>query len=156
MLTRLFTQRVDDEIIQHTEIIGALFWSGQDQRQYLVVVLRIHQNAQQVEQLFCRADPARENNDAMGDTHKRFQTFFDVWHDDQLIHQRIRRFGRNDGGFCQADKAAVTIALLGVANGGPFHWCFHHARPAAGTDIQLAQTQLRTNIAAILVLNGVD
>lgn len=84
---------MDDKLIQYAEIIGALFWPGEDQRQNLRLVRRVHQNAQQIEQLFRRAHAAREDDDAVGDAHERLQTFFDIRHDDQFVHQRIRRLG---------------------------------------------------------------
>jgi hypothetical protein len=38
-----------------------------DQRQHLIAVLRIHQNAQQIQQLFCRTHAAREDHDIIID-----------------------------------------------------------------------------------------
>ncbi|MNE75352.1 hypothetical protein D3C80_1715020 [compost metagenome] len=43
---RFVTQRVHDELIQHLEVIGALFRPGEDQRQDLFAVFRVHQDTQ--------------------------------------------------------------------------------------------------------------
>ena len=49
-------------------------------------------------------------------------------------------------------QALAFIALLGVADGGAFHWRFHGAWPAAGADIQFAQAKLGTDAARVQVL----
>ena len=151
-------QSMGDKLVQHAEVVGALFRSGEDQRQHLRFVLRMHQNTQQIEQLFGSADAAREDNDPVGDAHEGFQTLFDIRHDDQFVDQRVRRFCGNDGRFGHADKAAVFVALLRVADGGAFHRGLHRARPAAGADVQFAQSQLRTDAAGVEIfvfINGV-
>ena len=94
--TRIFPQRVHDKFVQHAEVIGALFWPGQDQWQNLIFVGRIHQDTQQIQQLFCCPYATREDDNTVGDTHERFQTFFNVRHDDQFVYQRVRRFRRDN------------------------------------------------------------
>ncbi len=133
-----FAQRMGNKLIQHAEVIGALFWSGQDQRQHLIFIGWIHQNPQQIKQLFRRTHAAREDDDTVCDTDERFQAFFDIRHDDQFIHQRVRRFSRNNGRLSHADKAAVFIALLRVTDRRALHGGFHRPRAAAGADVQLA------------------
>ncbi|MNH25273.1 hypothetical protein D3C81_1410330 [compost metagenome] len=96
MAARFVPQRVHDELVQHAEIVGALFWPGEDQRQDLFAVFRVHQNTQQIQQFFRRANAAREDDDAVGNTDEGLQAFFDVRHDNQLIDQRVWRFCGND------------------------------------------------------------
>ena len=94
----------------------------------------------------------------MGDTDKGFQTLFDIRHDDQFVHQRVRRLSGNNRRFGHADKATFFIALLCVTHRGAFHWCFHRAWAAAGADVQLTQTKLVTDAASVQVfvfINGV-
>ena len=145
-----------DKFVQHAEVVSALFRSGEDQRQHLRFVIRMHQNTQQVEQFFGGADAAREDDDPVGDAHEGLQTLFDVRHDDQFIDQRVWRFCGDNGRFGHADKAAVFVALLRVADGGAFHRRFHRARPAAGADIQFPQSQLRTDAAGVEIFVFVD
>ncbi|SUI48355.1 Uncharacterised protein [Serratia marcescens] len=156
MAARFVAQRVHDELVQHAEVVGALFWPGQDQRQHLFTVLRVHQDTQQVQQLFGGADAAREDNDAMRDAHEGFQAFFDVRHDHQLVHQRVRRLGGDDRRLGHADEAAVAVTLLRVTDRRAFHRRFHRARPAAGADVQLAQAQLAADLARVQIFVLVD
>ena len=145
-----------DKLVQYTEVVGALLRPGEDQRQHLRFVVGVHQNTQQVEQLFGSADAARENNDPVGDTYEGLQTLFDIRHDDQFIDQRVRWFRSDNGWFGHADKAAVFVALLRMADGGAFHRRLHCARPAAGADIQFPQAQLRTDAAGVEIFVFVD
>ncbi len=92
----------------------------------------------------------------MSDTDKRFQTFFDIRHDDKFVHQRVRRLGSNNGRLGQADKTAVFVTLLGMADSRAFHRRFHSTRSAAGTDIQLAQPQLVTDFTSVQVFGFID
>ena len=75
-----------------------------------------------------------------------------------MISSLTSGFGGNEGRFGHADKAAVFVALLRVADGGAFHRGLHCARPAAGADVQFAQSQLRTDAAGVEIfvfINGV-
>lgn len=142
---------MNDELVQHAEVVGALFRPGEDKRQHLRLVIRMHQDAQQIKQLFRSTHAAGEDDNTVGDAHERFETLFDVRHDDQFVDQRVWRLSGDNGGFGHADKAAVFIALLGVADGGAFHWRFHGAWPAAGADVQFAQAKLGTDAARVQV-----
>ena len=57
---------------------------------------RIHQDAQQVEEFFCRTGTAREDDDAVANADEGFQTFLDVRQDHQFVNDRVRRFGGDD------------------------------------------------------------
>ena len=156
MTTRGFTQRVYDKLVQHAEVVGALFRPGQDQRQDLIFVGRVHQNTQQIEQLFRCPHAAREDDDAVGDTNKRFKTFFDIRHDNQLVNQRVRWFSGDDGRLGHANKPSLFVALLRVTHCGTFHWRFHRTRTTSGTDIQLAQAKLGAHPTRIKVFGFVN
>ncbi len=153
---RIFAQRMHDKLVQHAEVVGALFRAGQDQRQNLIFVGRIHQDPQQIKQLFRRAYAAREDDDAVRDTDKRLKTFFDIRHNNQFVNQRVRRLSSDDRWLGHADKTAFFIALLCVSYCRAFHRRFHRARTATGTDIQFAQAELRPYAAGIQVFGFVN
>ncbi len=116
----------------------------------------MQQNTEQVEELLGRADAAREDDDAVTDADEGFQTFLDVRQDHQLVDDRVRRLGGDDARLGQPQIAAANAALFGVGNGGALHRPLHHARTAAGADIQAAQAQLMADALAVLVLFGAD
>ncbi|MNS63155.1 hypothetical protein D3C72_962420 [compost metagenome] len=145
-----------DKLVQHAEVIGTLFWPGQDKRQDLIFIRRVHQNTQQIKQLFRRSDAAREDNDPVCDTHEGFETFLDIRHDDQLIHQRVRWLGRDNGRLRHTNETAFFIALLRVADRCAFHWRFHRARTTTGADIQFAQAELGAYAACVEVFSFVN
>ena len=116
----------------------------------------MHHDAEQVEQLLGSADPAREDDDAVTQTHEGFQPLLDVRQDHQLVDDGVRRFGGDDGRLGETDVTAVAHPLLGVADGGPLHGALHGTRTAAGTDVELAQTQLATHRPGVLVFHLVD
>ncbi|MND94411.1 hypothetical protein D3C80_866270 [compost metagenome] len=116
----------------------------------------MHHDAEQIEQLLGSADPAREDDDAVSQTHEGLQSLLDVRQYHQLVDDGVRRFGGDDGGFGEADVAAIAHPLLGVADGGPLHGPFHGSRPAAGADVELSQAQLAAHGASVLVLHLVD
>ena len=153
---RVFAQRMHDKLVQHAEVVGALFRAGQDQRQNLIFVGRVHQDPEQIKQLFRRTYAAREDNNAVRDTDKRLKTFFDIRHNNQFVNQRVRRLSGDDRRLGHADKTAFFIALLRVTYCRAFHWCFHRARTATGTDIQFAQAELRPHAAGIQVFGFVN
>lgn len=76
---------------------------------------------------------------------------FDIRHDDQFVHQRVRRLGGDNRRLGHTDKAAVSVTLLRVADRGAFHRRFHRARSTAGTDIQFAQAQLGADAAGVQI-----
>ncbi len=116
----------------------------------------MHHDAEQIEQLFGGADPAREDNDAVTEAHEGFQPLLDIRQDHQLVDDGVGRFGRNDGRLCEADVAAVSYPLFGMADGGPLHRALHGARATAGTDVQLTQAQFAAHGAGVLVFDLVD
>ncbi|CRZ53758.1 Uncharacterised protein [Vibrio cholerae] len=69
-------------------------------------------------------------------THERFQTFFDIWHDHQLINDRVGRLGGNNRRFGQSEVAVFRITLFGVADRRTFHWAFHRTGATTSTDVQ--------------------
>ncbi len=144
------------ELVENAEVVGALFRAGEDKRQHLVFVRRVHQDTQQIQQFFSRSHAARENNDAVSDTHKRFKAFFDIRHDDQLVDQWVWRLSGNNRRFGHADEAPFFVALLRMADRGALHWRFHRARTAAGADVQLTQAKLVTYATGVEVLVFVD
>ncbi len=92
----------------------------------------------------------------MTDADEGFQTFLDVRQDHQLVDDRVRCLGGDDARLGQPQVAAANAALFGVGNGGALHRPLHHARAAAGADIQAAQAQLMADALAVLVLFGAD
>ncbi len=145
-----------DKFVQHAEVVSALFWPGQDERQNLIFVGRIHQNAEQIEQLFRRTDTAREDDDAVGDTDKRLKAFFDIRHNNQFVNQRVRRLSGDNGRFGHADKAPLFVTLLSVSHRRAFHWRFHRAGPATGANVQLTQAELRSHTACVEIFGFVN
>ncbi|MNE54054.1 hypothetical protein D3C80_1488130 [compost metagenome] len=153
-----FAERMDNKFIQDAEIVRALFRAGQDQRKNLVFIGRIHQDTQQVKQFFSGTHTTREDDYPVRDTHERLKTFFDIRHDNQFINQRIRWFSGNNRRLGHTNESAFFITLLRVANRRAFHWGFHRAWAAAGTNIQFAQSQLCANPAGVQIfsfINGV-
>ena len=138
------------------EILGAVGGSGEHHRERQILIGRIEQNAEQIQNFFGGAGAARENDDAVPQPHERFQALFDVRHDDQLAHDRIRRLRGDDAGLGDPEVAAILDALFRVADGRPFHGPFHGARAAARADIQAAQPQLIADLFRVVVLEAAD
>jgi hypothetical protein len=88
--------------------------------------------------------------------HERFEALFDVRHDDELVHDRIRRLGRNDAGLGEPDIAATDDALLGMADGGALHWALHRAGSATRAHIHAAQADLVADFLGVLIFLGSD
>ncbi len=156
VLVRRFAQGRADEGVQLLQIGFGALRTGEDHRERQVAVVRVHQDAQQVEELFRRTGTAREDDDAVADPHERLQAFLDVGHDHQFVDDRVRRLGGDDARFSQAQVAAGGDALLGVGDGCAFHRPLHHARAAAGADIQAAQAQLVADFLGVLVFLAAD
>ena len=108
-------------VIDLPEVLRGGRRTGEHDRQRLIGVGRIEQDAEQIENLLGRAGAARENDDRMRAAHERLETLLDVRHDHQLIDDRIRRLGGDDAGLGHADVAAVANALLRVADGRALH-----------------------------------
>ncbi len=153
---RGLAERAADEAADLLEIRRALARTGQHDRQGLLLVRGIEQDAEEIEDLLGGAGAAREHHDAVREAHEGFEALLDVRHDDQLVDDRIGRLRGDDAGLGDADVAAVLDALLGVADGRPFHRALHRARSAAGADIEAAQPHLIADALAVLVLVGAD
>ncbi|VVP42374.1 hypothetical protein PS732_04967 [Pseudomonas fluorescens] len=133
-----------------------MFRSGQDDRERQTLVVRMHEDAQQIEELFRRTGTAREDDDAVADTHERFQTFLDVRQNHQLIDDRVWRFGSDDARLGQTEIATAVNTLFGVGDGRAFHRALHHAGAAAGADVEAAQAQFVADFLGVFVFFGVD
>ncbi|KPX54391.1 Uncharacterized protein ALO35_05778 [Pseudomonas amygdali pv. lachrymans] len=156
MTLRFFTQRGTDESVQLLQVRLGIFRTGQDYRERYVLVVRVHQNAKQIEELFSRAGATGEDDDAVANAHEGFETFFDVRQDHQLVDDRVGCFGRNDARLGQAQIATADNALLGVGNSRALHRAFHYARAAASADIQAAQAQFMADFLGVFVFFSVD
>ena len=121
--------------------------AGEDQRERQVRVVRVQQDAEQVEDFLGRADAAGEHDDAVADAHERFEALLDVRHDHQVVDDRVRRFGGDDAGLGDADVAVVAAALLGVRDGRALHRPLHRARAAAGADVERRAGRARSRPA---------
>ena len=156
VLLRFFTQGRDHEGIQLLKVGFCAARAGQDYRERQFAVVRVHQDAEQIEELFGRTGTAREDDDAVAHPHERLKAFLDIGHDHQFVDDRVRRLGGDDPRLGQAQVAAGGDALLGVGNGRAFHRSLHHAGTATGTDIQAAQAQLMADLLGVLVFLGAD
>ena len=154
-LGRLAQGRADKRM-QLLQVRRGLFWPGEDHRERHVVVVRMHQDTQQVQELFGRARAAREDDDAMAYAHKGFQAFFDIRQDHQFVDDRVWRFGGDDAGLGKAQVAPAGDTLFGVGNGRTLHRTFHHARAATGTYIKAAQAQFMPDFLGVFVFFGID
>src|SRR5207253_11475108 len=131
-------------------------WPGQDDGERQILVVRVHQDAEQVEELLGRASATGENDDAVADAYKGLKALLYVREDHQFVDDRVRRFGSDDSRFRQAQVTAADHPLLGVGDSRALHRPFHHARPATGADIQAAQAEFVPDLLGVLVLLGVD
>ena len=149
--TGVVAQRHANEAVDGTQVVFGFLRAGNHHRVRNVLVVRVGQNAEQVQQLFGSARATRENHNAVGHAHEGFQTFFDIGQDHQLVNDRVGGFGGNDAGLGNTHITAVLFVLLGMANHGAFHWAFHGARAATGANVQTAQAQLVTNFLGVFV-----
>jgi len=145
-----------DEGIELFQVRRGMFRPGQNYRERQALIVRMHQDTQQVQELFGGAGAAREDDDAVADTHERFQTFFDVRQDHQLIDDRVRRFGGDDARLGQAKVAPTVDALFGVGDGRALHRAFHYTGAATGADVEAAQAQFVADFLGVFVFLGVD
>ena len=136
VLLRRVAQGRAHELVELLQVGFSFFGAGQNDRKRHIAVVGMHQNPEQIQELFCRACAAREDDDAVAYAYKSFKALFDVRQDHQFIDDRVGRFGRNDPGFGQPQIASARQALLGVGNRGPFHWAFHDAGTTASADVQ--------------------
>ena len=87
-----------DKLMQLLQVGFGFFGARQNDREGHVLVVRVHQNPEQVQKLFSRARTAREDDDAVPYTHKRFEAFFDVRQNHQFVNDWVRGFGGDDAG----------------------------------------------------------
>ena len=95
-LLRSLTQRCADKLMQLLQVRFGFFGTGQNHWEGHVNVVRVHQDPEQIQKLFSGASTAREDDDAVTDTHKRFETLFNVWQYHQLINDRVWGLGGNN------------------------------------------------------------
>jgi hypothetical protein len=131
-----------DEAVDLLEVFARRRGAGEDQRERHLHIVRMQQDAEDVQDFLGGAGAAREHDDAVAGAHEGFQALLDVRHDHQVVDDRVRRLGGDDARLRDAEVAAALQALLGVADGGALHRALHRARAAAGADIQFAQAEL--------------
>ncbi len=130
--------------------------AGEHDGEGLLGVLRVEQDAGEVEDLLGGAGASGKYHDAVRQPHERLETLLDVRQDRQLGHDRVGRLGGDDARLGDADVAAVLDALLGVADRGALHRPLHGAGSAAGAHVEPAQPELVAHVLAVLVLVSVD
>ena len=153
---RGLAQGQTQELVDLLEIRRRRGRAGQDQRERQSRIFFAQQDAEQIEDFLRRADAAREHDDAVPHAHEGFQALFDVRHDHQVIHDRIRRLGGDDARLGDADVAHAAMALLGVGDRRALHRSLHRARAAAGADIEPTQTQLVADLLGVEIFVAVD
>ena len=98
-LLRRFTQGRADKLMQLLQVGGGAAWPGHDEREGDVLVIRVHEDAEEIQQLLGCARAAGEDDDAVADADEGLQALLDVRQDHQLIDDRVGRFGGDDPGF---------------------------------------------------------
>ena len=87
---RRFAQGGTDERVQLLQVRRCVFRPGEDDGERQVAVVRVHEEAQQGQELLGRTGAAGEDDDAVADTHEGFQRPFDPTHENmaslQLSH----------------------------------------------------------------------
>jgi hypothetical protein len=138
------------------EVLGAVGWTCENHGERQFTILRIEQNAQQVQDLLGRARTARKNDDAMAQPHESFQTLFDVRHDHQLADDGVGRFGRDDAGLGDAQVPPADDALLRVPDGRALHGALHGAGTAPRAHVQAAKPDFIADFLRIVVFDPPD
>ncbi len=131
-------ERAAHELQDVLEITRAGTWAGQHHREGLLPIRRIHEDADQIQDLLRRAGTARIHDDAVREPYKGLEALLDVRHDHELIDDRVGRLRGNDAGLGDADVASVLDALLRVSDCGTLHRSLHGARAATGAHVQAA------------------
>ena len=153
---RRLAQGQADELVDLFEVFARRRRPCKHERERLFRVVRVEQDAEDVQDLFRRAGAAREHDDAVARAHEGFQALLDVRHDHEVVDDRVRRLGRDDARLRDAEIAAALQALLGVADGGALHRALHRTRAAARADIEFAQAELVAHVLRVVVLDAVD
>src|SRR5581483_6927915 len=84
------------------------------------------------------------------------EALLDVRQDDKLVHDGVRRLGRDDPRLGDADVAAMLDSLLRMPDGRALHRPFHGPWTAARAHVQPAQAHLVANSLRVLVLVRAD
>ena len=155
-LLRFLAEHSRNEVIYPLKITGAFWWACENQWHRNFPIFWMHQDSEQVENLFHRADTTGEHDYRVRDSNKCFEALFHVRHDHELVDDRIGRFSGNNAGLGHPDISAVGDTLFGVTNCSTLHRPLHRARPTTGANIELAQTKLVADLFAVLVLRPAD
>ena len=131
MRGREFAQGQLDEAVDVLEICRRSTRTGQNQRHADLTVIGVQEQTEQIQDFFGGPHAAGEGDDAVSEPYEGFQPLLDVRHDDQLVDDRIRRFGGDDARLGDADVAVVDAALFGVRDGRALHRSFHRTRSTA-------------------------
>jgi hypothetical protein len=74
----------------------------------------------------------------------------------RLLTIGFGRLGGDDPRLGHPDVARVSLALLGVGDGGALHRPLHRARAAAGADVQAAQAEAVADLLGVQVFVAAD
>src|SRR5699024_10146302 len=74
--THRFAQAVDKKLVDALEIVGGFGKSGKDDGKLHIGIVRVHQDTEQIEDLFGGAHAAGKDNDGVAEAHEGFQAFF--------------------------------------------------------------------------------
>src|SRR5690625_4590715 len=107
-----------DNLVDALEILSATGRSCKHQRERNVPVIRMQQNAQNIENLLGGTSAAGKDHNTVPGTHESLEALFDVGHDHQLVDDWVGRFGGDDARLTDTQIPAVVHSLVGVANGG--------------------------------------
>ena len=83
------TQAIHQELLQRLKVIATGFRASKNQRNGLVI-LRVHQDTQQIEYFLNGADAAGKYNHGMGKPYESLQAFFDIRHNYQFVDDGVR------------------------------------------------------------------
>ena len=145
-----------EERVDPAEVFLAAGRAREHDGERLLLVRRIEQDAEQVEDLLGRARPAWKHDDAVAGAHERLEPLLDVRQDHELVHDRVGRLGRHDAGLGEPDVAPVVDALLRVTDRRALHRPLHGAGSAARADVQAPQPELVADSLGVVVLLAAD
>jgi hypothetical protein len=146
-------ERLADEFVDLLEIGRAVGRAGEYHRKRQVLVRRIEQNTEKIQNFFGRPGASGEYDDAMAQPDEGLEALFDVRHDDQLAHDGIGRLRRDDAGLGDPQVPAVDDALLGMPDGGALHGALHGAGAAARAHVEAAQPELVADFLRVVVFH---
>src|SRR5690625_6542623 len=82
-------------------------------RERNVPVIRMQQNAQNIENLLGGTSAAGKDHNTVPGTHESLEALFDVGHDHQLVDNRVGRFGGDDARLADTQIPASVHSTLG-------------------------------------------